>query len=103
MGRSLLSAHRNRKATPDDSCLSPIRLYGREEKYLHISKDCATFAAVFEAISQRIYIIIMCSVHLHTGITAGQKRANFSASFNADCLVVSQEFATLHTQCSHLL
>ena len=45
----------------------------------------------------RIYIIIMCSVHLHTGITAGQKRANFSASFNAHCLVVSQEFATLHT------
>ena len=39
----------------------------------------------------------MCSVHLHTGITAEQKRANFSASFNADCLVVSQEFATLHT------
>ena len=40
-----------------------------------------------------------------------QKRANFSASFNACCLVVSQEFATLHThthththtQCSHLL
>ncbi len=39
----------------------------------------------------------MCSVHLHTGITAEQKRANFSASFNAHCLVVSQEFATLHT------
>ena len=39
----------------------------------------------------------MCSVHLHTGITAGQKRANFSASFNTHCLVVSQEFATLHT------
>ena len=39
----------------------------------------------------------MCSVHLHTGITAGQKRANFSASFNAHYLVVSQEFATLHT------
>ena len=39
----------------------------------------------------------MCSVHLHTGITVGQKRANFSASFNAHCLVVSQEFATLHT------
>ena len=50
-GGSLLSAHRNRKATPDDSCLSPIRLYGRKEKYLHISKDCATFAAVFEVIS----------------------------------------------------
>ena len=45
----------------------------------------------------------MCSVHLHTGITAGQKRANFSASFNAHCLVVSQEFATLHTQYAHLL
>ena len=39
----------------------------------------------------------MCSVHLHTGITVGQKRANFSASFNTHCLVVSQEFATLHT------
>ena len=37
----------------------------------------------------------------------GQKRANFSASFNACCLVVSDIFATLHThthtQCSHLL
>ena len=52
---------------------------------------------------------IMCSVHLYTGITAGQKRANLSVSFNAYYLVVSQEFATLHThththtQCSHLL
>ena len=69
----------------------------KERGHLVISEECATFAAVFEVISQRIYIIIMCSVHLHTGITAGQKRANFSASFNAHCLVVSQEFATLHT------
>ncbi len=52
-GRSLLSAHQNRKATPDDSCLSPIRLCGREEKHLHISKDCTTFAAVFEVISHK--------------------------------------------------
>ena len=63
---------------------------------LPISKDCATFAAVFEVISQRIYKI-MCSVHIYTGITAGQKRANFSASFNTHCLVVSQEFAISHT------
>ena len=56
-GRSLLSAHRDREATPDDWCLSPIRLCGREEKHLYISKDCATFAAVFEVISQRIYYI----------------------------------------------
>ena len=69
----------------------------KERGHLVISEECATFAAVFEVISQRIYIIIMCSVHLHTGITAGQKRANFSASFNAHCLVVSQELATLHT------
>ena len=31
------------------------------------------------------------------GIAGGQKRANFSVSFNAYCLVVSQKFATLHT------
>ena len=68
----------------------------KEWGHLVISEECATFAAVFEVISQRIYYI-MCSVHLYTGITAGQKRANFSASFNADCLVVSQEFATLYT------
>ena len=63
----------------------------------------------FDGSSAKGYILIMCSVHLHTGITAEQKRANFSASFNGDYLVVSQEFATLHThththtQCSHLL
>ena len=68
----------------------------KRERNLPISEVCATFVAVFEVISQRIYKI-MCSVHIYTGITAGQKRANFSASFNAHCLVVSQEFAILHT------
>ena len=57
---------------------------------------CYLCRRVLGNIAKDIYDI-MCSVHLHTGITAGQKRANFSASFNAHCLVVSQEFATLHT------
>ena len=69
--------------------------------HLFISKDCVTFAAVKQ------------NVLTYRQKQKEQKGANFSASFNADYLVVYQKMTTLnththththtHTQCSHLL
>ena len=82
----------------------------KRAEFAHIKRLCYLCRRILGHIAKDIYHI-MCSVHIYKGITAEQKRANFSESFNAHCLVVSQEFATLHThthththtQCSHLL
>ena len=39
----------------------------------------------------------MCSVHIYKGIVGEQKGIDFSASFNAFPLVVSEKITTLHT------
>ena len=52
--------------------------------HLFISKDYVTFAAVKQNV-------------LTYRQSGWLKRANFSASFNADCLVGSEKMTTLHT------
>ena len=42
----------------------------------------------------------MCSVYIYKGIAGEQKGVNFSASFNAFPLVVSEKITTLHTICA---
>ena len=39
----------------------------------------------------------MCSVYIYKGIAGEQKGIDFSASFNASPLVVSEKITTLHT------
>ena len=53
--------------------------------HLFISKDCVTFTAVKQ------------NVLTYRQKQKEQKGANFSASFNADCLVGSEKMTTLHT------